>query len=63
MLLRNRLSPRGKYKQKISDINKNLCLMLSPTFWGHLTHPIYPEHDDAYMKECLDNLTHKGIEI
>lgn len=28
-----------------------------------LTYPIYPEHDKAYMKECLDNLAHKGIEI
>ena len=24
---------------------------------------IYPEHNDAYLKECLDNLKSKGIEI
>ena len=24
---------------------------------------IYPEHDDAYLQECLDNLKNKGIEI
>jgi uncharacterized protein (TIGR02328 family) len=24
---------------------------------------IYPEHDDAYLQECLDNLTAKGILI
>lgn len=24
---------------------------------------IYPEHDDAYLQECLDNLKGKGIEI
>jgi len=24
---------------------------------------IYPEHDDAYLRECLDNLRGKGIEI
>lgn len=22
---------------------------------------VYPEHDDAYLKECLDNLRNKGI--
>lgn len=25
--------------------------------------PIYPEHDDAYLKECLENLKGKGIVI
>jgi len=25
--------------------------------------PVYSEHDDAYLQECLDNLTKKGIEI
>lgn len=24
---------------------------------------IYPEHDDDYLRECLDNLKSKGIEI
>lgn len=24
---------------------------------------IYPEHDDDYLQECLDNLKRKGIEI
>ena len=27
------------------------------------TNPIYPEHDDEYMKECVENLLEKGIEI
>lgn len=26
-------------------------------------YQIYPEHDDAYLKECLDNLAGKGIVI
>ncbi|MFS1066396.1 TIGR02328 family protein [Enterococcus casseliflavus] len=26
-----------------------------------LTTPIYPEHDEAYLKECLVNLHSKGI--
>ena len=25
--------------------------------------PVYPEHDDAYLQECLDNLAAKGILI
>ncbi|MFR6559628.1 MAG: hypothetical protein ACLUQY_06185, partial [Weissella confusa] len=28
-----------------------------------LTSPIYPEHDNAYLKECIENLKEKGIEI
>lgn len=27
------------------------------------TTPIYPEHTDAYLWECLDNLREKGIEL
>ncbi|TCD46530.1 hypothetical protein D3X11_03840 [Streptococcus sp. X16XC17] len=26
-----------------------------------LTQPIYPEHDKAYLQECLENLCGKGI--
>lgn len=25
--------------------------------------PIYPEHNDQYLRECLDNLERKGIHI
>lgn len=25
--------------------------------------PIYPEHNDAYLNECLGNLRQKGVEI
>lgn len=28
-----------------------------------LTKPIYPEHDEKYLKECIENLLEKGIEI
>lgn len=24
---------------------------------------VYPEHNDQYLRECLDNLANKGIEI
>ena len=26
-------------------------------------YPIYPEHNDEYLKECIENLKGKGIEI
>ena len=26
-------------------------------------NPVYPEHNDEYLQECLDNLKEKGIEI
>lgn len=28
-----------------------------------LTAPIYPEHDQAYLAECLENLKLKGIDV
>lgn len=28
-----------------------------------LTEPIYPEHDTAYLRECLENLAGKGIRL
>ncbi len=28
-----------------------------------LTHPIYPEHDDQYLLDCLNNLKEKNIFI
>ena len=34
--------------------------------WCHniiINNPIYPEHNDEYLKECLDNLKNKGIMI
>lgn len=27
------------------------------------TQPIYPEHDQAYLQECLDNLADKGVDL
>lgn len=28
-----------------------------------LTSPIYPEHDNIYLIECIENLREKGINI
>lgn len=27
------------------------------------TTPIYPEHNDEYLKECIENLKEKGIDL
>lgn len=37
------------------NIILNLCMNLNET--------IYPEHNEKYLEECLDNLKSKGIEI
>ena len=37
------------------NIVLNLCMNLDET--------IYPEHNEKYLEECLDNLKSKGIEI
>ena len=31
--------------------------------WISTLHTVYAEHDDAYMKECVDNLKGKNIEV
>lgn len=28
-----------------------------------ITKPLYPEHDQCYLLECIDNLKAKGIQI
>ena len=30
---------------------------------GHGSCPIYPEHDEKYLNECIENLRRKGIEL
>jgi uncharacterized protein (TIGR02328 family) len=54
---------------------KNDPLWENPTYRGKLcppygevltekaSSPIYPEHDEDYMKECLENLAGKGIQL
>jgi uncharacterized protein (TIGR02328 family) len=31
--------------------------------WLEKKHIVYKEHDDAYLKECIDNLKGKNIEV
>lgn len=53
---------RGKTLQEYTNwCNENLTyeLYCAGTVGGHL----YPEHNQEYLQECLDNLKEKGIEI
>ena len=53
---------RGKTLQEYTNwCNENLAyeLYCAGAVGGHL----YPEHNDAYLQECIDNLRGKGIEI
>lgn len=44
---------RGKQRDKV-DIN--------PALFTNV-HPIYPEHDERYLRECVENLQQKRIII
>jgi uncharacterized protein (TIGR02328 family) len=39
------------------------CIKYSEPEQVSLKDPIYPEHDEDYLKSCLLNLKNKGIEI
>lgn len=43
---------RGKNTKSYEDLKEE-----------SISHPIYKEHNDEYLKECIDNLKSKGIEI
>jgi len=49
---------RGKSCERNSNINLNLVVQLRYTM-----NPIYKEHNDTYLQECLDNLKSKNITI
>lgn len=42
-------------------VNKDIKTIVSNKIC--LDKIIYPEHNDAYLQECLDNLKNKGINI
>lgn len=42
---------------------KMLALSDAGVYVGESGSIIYPEHDDAYLAECLDNLAEKGAEL
>jgi uncharacterized protein (TIGR02328 family) len=51
------------YRGKLCDEWKDIATEI--IYLKHLSLPdsIYPEHNDAYLQECLDNLKGKGVEI
>jgi len=65
-LIMEEMANRG-YNVSPEWLNKNYrgktCPLYEDLAEEKLTSPIYSEHDDAYYKECLDNLHEKGIEL
>lgn len=65
-LIMQEMNRRGYYVSA-EWLDKNYRGKNAPVYQNleeiELTHPIYSEHNDAYMKECLSNLLEKGIRI
>ena len=61
----DRIWANVNYRGKILGFQEDWCDEEIVSVWYNLPedHLIYPEHNDAYLKECLDNLREKGIEI
>lgn len=56
----------GNYRGSVLGIQENWCdpkaeggIYINAT----LNEMIYPEHNDVYLQECIENLKQKGIEI
>lgn len=47
---------KAHYRGKVAEVYTDLEPLT-------VTTPIYPEHDEAYLVECLENLAAKGIFI
>lgn len=50
---------RGENCLKYQDTSDTKAMIFYRTLYG--TRPVYPEHNDEYLKECLENLAGKGI--
>ena len=76
-LIMNEMEKRGYHPNKIwYEIDYRGSALGDETFWcnqatmlGFLdgaenhNYIIYPEHNDLYLKECIENLKQKGVEI
>lgn len=52
------------YRGKELGFEENWCLEIYfRPIYKYSYSPIYPEHNDVYLNECLENLRQKGIEI
>ena len=49
------------WRGKVLEEDKNWCQEELVDIWYHYNGTIYPEHNNSYLKECLDNLAGKGI--
>ena len=49
------------WRGKVLEEDKNWCQEELVDIWYHYNGTIYPEHNNSYLKECLDNLVEKGI--
>ena len=62
---------RGKYLEKINAMPQEMSndfdkLHEDDPGWKKIyagMKTVYPEHDDFYLKECLENLDSKGAEL
>ena len=52
---------KPNWRGKVLGEDKNWCQEELVDIWYHYNGTIYPEHNDSYLKECLDNLAGKGI--
>lgn len=53
----------ANYRGKELGFEENWCESALVIACAESKEYIYPEHDDAYLNECLENLRRKGIEI
>lgn len=51
---------RGKNRPALTLLEAGADVYYTP---GAFSPSIYPEHDDRYLLECLDNLSAKGAEL
>ena len=55
---------QGSYRGKLLGNDEEWCdSEIAEVWYNNKEGNIYPEHNDAYLNECLENLRQKGIEI
>jgi len=64
-MVKRNFHPSGQWYNRLYRGHKLKMLTLSEAgiYVGKSGSIIYPEHDDAYLAECLDNLAEKGAEF
>lgn len=66
LLIMNEMERRG-YKVSREWMDKNYRGKQAENYYNleetNINSPIYKEHDNEYLEECIENLKQKGIEI